>query len=90
MEQISIEIIHKCPNQCLHCSSYSDINCTLKINTDKIKEVIDSAVKLNTKILSISGGEPFLHEDLLEIVKYAKEKKYHSTHIYQWDYVKQK
>lgn len=74
MKQISIEIIHKCPNKCLHCSSYSDINCTLKIDTNKIKNVIDSASNLNTKVLSISGGEPFLHEGLLEIVQYAKEK----------------
>lgn len=74
MKQISIEIIHKCPNRCLHCSSYSDINCTLKIETEDIKKIIDSASKLNTEVISISGGEPFLHEGLIEIVKYAKEK----------------
>lgn len=38
MKQISIEIIQKCPNQCLHCSSLSSIECTLKIETDKVKE----------------------------------------------------
>ena len=73
MKQISVEIIHKCPNRCLHCSSYSDINCTL-IETEEVKKIIDSASKLNTEVLSISGGEPFLHEGLLEIVRYAKEK----------------
>lgn len=74
MKQISVEIIHKCPNKCLHCSSCSDINCTLKIETEKVKNIIDSASKLNTEVLSISGGEPFLHEGLTEIVQYAKEK----------------
>ena len=48
MKQISIEIIHKCPNRCLHCSSNSDINCTLKIETAEVKKIIDSSSKLNT------------------------------------------
>lgn len=73
MKQISIEIVHKCPNKCLHCSSFSDINCKMKIETEKVKEIIDSAVKLNTETVSISGGEPFLHEGILEIVRYAKK-----------------
>ncbi len=72
MKQISIEIIHKCPNKCLHCSSYSDITRTMKLSTDKILSIIDSAKELNTEIISISGGEPFLHEGLVEIVQYAK------------------
>ena len=49
MKQISIEIIQKCPNQCLHCSSLSSIECTLKIETDKVKEVIDAAKILDTQ-----------------------------------------
>ncbi len=72
MKQISIEIIHKCPNKCLHCFSYSDITRTMKLSTDKILSIIDSAKELNTEIISISGGEPFLHEGLVEIVQYAK------------------
>ncbi len=74
MKQISIEIIHKCPNNCMHCSSISGVECTQKIETEKVKEIIDSAVSLHTEVLSISGGEPFLHSGLMEIVGYAKEK----------------
>lgn len=81
MKQISIEIIHKCPNKCLHCSSYSNINCALIIETEKVKQAIDSASKLETEVLSISGGEPFLHTGLLEIVQYAKEKGI-NTYVY--------
>ena len=81
MKQISIEIIHKCPNKCLHCSSCSDINCTLKIETEKVKQIIDSALKLKAEVVSISGGEPFLHTGLLEIVHYAKEKGL-TTYVY--------
>lgn len=81
MKQISIEIIQKCPNRCLHCSSLSGSNCSTKIGTEMVKKVIDSAAKLKTEVLSISGGEPFLHEGLMEIVQYAKKKNI-TTYIY--------
>lgn len=72
MKQISIEIIQKCPNNCLHCSSVSGMGCTLKIDTEKVKEIIDSAKILDTQAISISGGEPFEHDGLMDIVEYAK------------------
>ena len=74
MKQISIEIIHRCPNSCMHCSSCSGPDCTMMIETEKVRELIDSAVDLNTKVLSISGGEPLLHPGLLSIVQYAKKR----------------
>lgn len=74
MKQISVEITQKCPNRCLHCSSFADRDCVSKIETDQVKKIIDSAVRLHTEILSISGGEPFLHTGLTEIVAYAKAK----------------
>lgn len=74
MKQISVEITQKCPNNCMHCSSLSGSSCVLKIETDQMKKIIDSAVSLHTEILSISGGEPFLHDGLLEIAAYAKAK----------------
>lgn len=81
MKQLSIEIIQKCPNRCLHCSSFSGSNCETKISTEMVKKVIDSAYKLDAEILSISGGEPFLHEGLLDIVRYAKQNNI-TTYIY--------
>ena len=74
MEQISVEIIQKCPNQCLHCSSFAGPNCREIIPLNKLKEIIEGASYLETAVLSISGGEPFLHEDLVEAVRFAKNK----------------
>ena len=81
MKQVSVEIIHRCPNRCVHCSSLSSMKCTKKISFDKMVEIIDGIVNLNTDVLSISGGEPFLHENLIDIVKYSKSKGL-KTYIY--------
>lgn len=75
MKQLSVEIIHKCPNFCVHCSSLSSINCTSSIPTEVVLNIIDGMEKIGMEVLNISGGEPFLHEGLLEIVRYAKKKK---------------
>lgn len=74
MKHVSIEIIQKCPNNCMHCSSISGMNCKEFLKADLIKKVFDGLKKLNVDELSISGGEPFLHKDLVEIVKYGKQK----------------
>lgn len=74
MKQISVEIIHKCPNNCLHCSSFSSPLCKDIIPRKVIFEIIEGAKRIGTEILSISGGEPFLHKDLVPIVERAKKE----------------
>lgn len=74
LRQLTVEIIQKCLNNCLHCSSWSNIKCENKIQTNKVFEIIDSASKLNIEEICLSGGEPFLHEGLDDIVKYINDK----------------
>lgn len=74
MKHVSIEIIQKCPNECIHCSSLANIECKKYISTEKVKEIINGLYMINTENISISGGEPFLHTGLLEIVDYAISK----------------
>ncbi len=71
LKEISIEIIRKCPNQCLHCSSLSNSNCIEKISIDKFKSLIDSAKGLGLKTVCFSGGEPFLHPDICDMINYV-------------------
>lgn len=74
MKQVSVEIIHKCPNHCIHCSSFSGMDCTMKIPKEVVYGIIDGMKQIGMELLSISGGEPFLHDGLLDIVRYAKSK----------------
>ena len=66
MKHISIEIIQKCPNKCIYCSSLSCEDSKHIISINKLKEIVDSAKKLNAYLISISGGEPFEHGGLLD------------------------
>ena len=75
MKHVSIEILRKCPNNCMHCSSDSGPKKDdFIINYKEIKEIFDGLSEIGVEVVSISGGEPFLHQDLLKVVKYGKEK----------------
>lgn len=70
LNEITIEITQQCPNQCVYCSSLSCHNKTICLTTEKILEVVDDAVALGCGSISLSGGEPFLHQGLVQIVNH--------------------
>lgn len=74
LKEMSIEIIRKCPNHCLHCSSSSSIKCNEMIPLDTFKKVVDSAANLHLQTVCFSGGEPFLHPNIVEMVEYVANK----------------
>lgn len=74
LKDVSLEIIQKCLNQCLHCSSNSTYESHMKLSYQTIVEVIDDITVLNASRLCLSGGEPFLHPDIIDIITYAVSK----------------
>ena len=72
LNELAVEIIQQCPNCCIHCSSFSDLCKSNVMPVEKVKEVVDDAKDLGAKLICISGGEPFLHKGLKEIVDYIK------------------
>ena len=73
VKDLCFEIIESCPNECKFCSSNSCIDKKQIISFDDFKRVIDYFIsKGGIEELSLSGGEPFLHPYLLNMVEYAK------------------
>lgn len=73
VKDLCFEIIEACPNNCKFCSSNSCITKERIISFDDFKRVIDYFMSTGgIEELSLSGGEPFLHPDLLRMVEYAK------------------
>ena len=74
LNEITIEITQQCPNQCVYCSSLSCPHKTTCLTTEKILEVVDDAVDLGCESISLSGGEPFLHPGLVQIVNHIAKQ----------------
>ena len=73
VKDLCFEVIEKCLNNCIFCSSNSNCDKKQIIEFKDFKRVIDYFMSTGgIEELSLSGGEPFLHPDLLEMVSYAK------------------
>jgi MoaA/NifB/PqqE/SkfB family radical SAM enzyme len=64
---LSIELTHKCNLNCKYCV-YGDRNEEMPF--EKAKEIIKEAHDLKFKYVSLSGGEPSLHPNFMEICDY--------------------
>lgn len=71
LKEISIEIIRRCPNNCVHCSSVSDENCTEILDYDRFIAIVQDAARLGAKTICLSGGEPFLHNRISDMIKFV-------------------
>lgn len=71
LKEISIEIIRKCPNRCMHCSSFSTEKCSEVISFELFKNVVVEAKKIGLQTVCFSGGEPFLHPDIVKTVEFV-------------------
>ena len=79
LNELSIEIIRKCPHNCVHCSSLSDKDSTEIFKYDDFASIINDAEKLGVKTICLSGGEPFLHPDIIDMINYLHKKGINSN-----------
>ena len=75
LSEISIEILQRCPNRCIYCSSHSNPQATHIISFEIIKNIIDDAKSIGCKTVCLSGGEPFLHPQILDIISYIAKQQ---------------
>ena len=77
-DRAHIELTLKCNNNCIFClqGHFPD-----EINRDleDVKKEIDECEKSGVNKLILSGGEPTIHPNFLEIIKYSKNKGFHTV-----------
>lgn len=65
------EITKRCPLKCLHCYNDSGIKKAYEMDLAEVKTVLNKLSELGVQKLMITGGEPVVRSDFLEIVEYA-------------------
>jgi radical SAM protein with 4Fe4S-binding SPASM domain len=71
--RMDIALTFRCQNNCVHCYAGGPHE-TNELTTEQWKEVIDRLQNIGVFILTFTGGEPTLREDLLELQLYAQTK----------------
>ena len=74
IKEASIEIIQKCLNHCVHCSSCSTEQSPLALQLEDIVNLVEGLKNLGVERICLSGGEPLLHPDIIKIVEIVREK----------------
>jgi radical SAM protein with 4Fe4S-binding SPASM domain len=70
---LQIESTLKCNQFCKYCYANSKPDSSPGMNSTKIKELLDSAINLEVKVIDWLGGDPLLREDWYELGTYAKD-----------------
>ncbi len=80
IKDLCFEILQKCTNNCLFCSSESCMESNKFIDLKTFKSTIEYLLKQGSiKEISLSGGEPMLHRDIFKMVSFCHEKGIKTT-----------
>ncbi|MFH1641598.1 MAG: glycosyltransferase [Nanoarchaeota archaeon] len=72
-EEIKIEITNKCNLNCKFC--FNSKRGKKELTTKEIYSIIDDIKLSGIHAIRLTGGEPFIRQDLIRILKYAKENR---------------
>lgn len=68
-----------CNLACKHCYSDSGPSSRQMLPTETVRAVIGDAADMGYRVVSVSGGEPFMYPGLGELLTYAKSRGLHTT-----------
>jgi radical SAM protein with 4Fe4S-binding SPASM domain len=74
LKSLFIQLTERCNLRCKHCYTGSRPGRSTKLPTGKILGLIDEFSRLKGVEITLSGGEPLTHPDILNIIKYAAAK----------------
>jgi len=77
-----LEITDQCNEQCIHCYASSSPACSDFLSLNEIKQVLEQARSLGTPFVQLTGGDPLIHRDLVEVVAYAHGLDFEGVEIY--------
>lgn len=74
IDTIKVYVTSHCNLNCNHCYQSEEKN-KYQLPIEKLIEIVDFALEVNTKILDFSGGEFFVHPFAYDLLEYCYDKK---------------
>lgn len=72
----NLSITQRCQCKCVHCSADPFTNAERReLTADEIKTVVDGTLDLEANLVIFVGGEPTIHKDLPELIRYVDKSK---------------
>ena len=75
ISSLQFELSSRCNERCIHCYIPNEKkNKGFDMPTAKVKSILDEFADMGGIHVTLSGGEAFLHKDLIEIARYCRKK----------------
>jgi len=71
---VDVELTNHCNLKCIFCGQQAMKRPKGFMSEEILKKVVDECSKYNTPIRFIRWGEPFLHPNIIDFIKYIKSK----------------
>ncbi len=81
MKRLYFASLNNCNEDCLFCTRRGDETPIKFIETGKAKKILSEKKKQGYQEVYFDGGEPTLRKDLVELVQFAKDKKFRAVNI---------
>jgi radical SAM protein with 4Fe4S-binding SPASM domain len=72
--RVMFELTYRCNFNCKHCYVPKSYRKRWELKTKEVFSVLDELKNIGCFYLGFTGGEPFLREDIMQILWYAKRK----------------
>jgi len=71
---VTWEITLKCNLHCVHCLSDAGAASEDELTTEECRRLVDQLTSQRVFQVNIGGGEPFIREDFIDLLRYSHEK----------------
>jgi MoaA/NifB/PqqE/SkfB family radical SAM enzyme len=73
---ITFAVTYRCQLRCAHCSAVRHIRRNEReLNTKEAKRVIDESLDMGVAVVTFTGGEPLMREDIFDLISHVDKRK---------------
>ncbi|MCA9514265.1 MAG: radical SAM protein [Myxococcales bacterium] len=70
-------VVRRCNLACKYCNEFDTTSQPVPL--DELKRRVDKLKELGTFSIEFTGGEPMLHPGIYDLIRYAREKRFHKV-----------
>ncbi len=73
-KRVHLTVTGHCNLRCAHCGTVGLLGKKDALTTEDVEHIVDQLAKVPDSSIAITGGEPLLRKDIVEIVRYSAER----------------
>lgn len=76
IDNLRISVTYKCNLNCSYCHKEGQLKAKKELSLDRIEKIMEAAKEIGIKKIKITGGEPLLRKDIIDIIRIIKKNNF--------------